>query len=237
MRPIVLILLVVVAVYVFFVKDLGIIHKPKHRPKKAQLLGILVGAALGFYDGFFGPGAGSFLIFLFVGVFGFDFLAASASAKVINLATNLASILYFGWTGHIIYGYAIPMALCSIVGAAIGARVAIAKGSRFVRVFEALAASGIEARPAVYDESFADAVREQLLSVDGVLVWVNPIEKGRDRSVLDAMLRQVADEGILVSAHPRVIEQMGTKEVLFRTRGMSWGCDTHLYATAEELRE
>jgi uncharacterized membrane protein YfcA len=135
LRPLVLILLVLVAIYVFFVKDLGIIHQPKHPPKKAQSLGILVGGALGFYDGFFGPGTGSFLIFLFVGVFGFDFLAASASAKVINLATNLASVIYFGWTGHILYAYAIPMALCSVLGAAIGTRLAIAKGSRFVRIF------------------------------------------------------------------------------------------------------
>ena len=99
------------------------------------MLGVLIGAALGFYDGFFGPGAGSFLIFLFVGVLGFDFLAASASAKVINLAANLASALYFGWTGHIIYSYAIPMAVCSVLGATIGTRLAIAKGSRFVRIF------------------------------------------------------------------------------------------------------
>jgi uncharacterized membrane protein YfcA len=146
LRPIVLGLLIVVAIYVFFVKDLGIIHQPKHRPKKAQWLGILVGAALGFYDGFFGPGAGSFLIFLFVGVFGFDFLAASASAKVINLATNLASVVYFGWTGHIIYAYAIPMALCSVLGATIGARLAIAKGSRFVRIFFLVVVSALIAK-------------------------------------------------------------------------------------------
>lgn len=135
LKPIVLVLLILVAIYVFLVKDLGIIHAPKHPPKKAQLLGILVGGGLGFYDGFFGPGTGSFLIFLFVGVFGFDFLAASASAKVINLATNLASFIYFGWTGHILYAYAIPMAACSVLGATIGARLAIAKGSRFVRIF------------------------------------------------------------------------------------------------------
>ena len=135
MRPIVLVLLVLVAIYVFFVNDLGIIHQPKHAPAKAQWLGVLIGAVLGFYDGFFGPGTGSFLIFLFVGVFGFDFLAASASAKAINLATNVASVLYFGWTGHIIYAYAVPMALCSVLGAAIGTRLAIAKGSRFVRIF------------------------------------------------------------------------------------------------------
>lgn len=135
MRPIVLVLLVLVAIYVFIVKDLGLIHQPRHAPKKATWLGVLIGAGLGFYDGFFGPGTGSFLIFLFVGVFGFDFLSASASAKAINLATNVGSLIYFGWTGHILYRYAVPMALCSVLGATIGTRLAIAKGSRFVRIF------------------------------------------------------------------------------------------------------
>ena len=136
LRPVVLILLVLVAIYVFFVKDLGLIHQPKHRPKKAQLLGILIGAALGFYDGFFGPGTGSFLIFLFVGVFGFDFLAASASAKAINLRHQhrLGNLLRLD-RAHYLCQYAVPMALCSVLGAAIGTRVAIAKGSRFVRIF------------------------------------------------------------------------------------------------------
>jgi hypothetical protein len=104
-------------------------------------------------------------------------------------------------------------------------------------VAEALRQVGIAAEMALYADEFVDEVREQLRRADGVLVWVNPIENGRDRSVLDALLQQVADEGIFVSAHPRVIRQMGTKDVLFRTRGMSWGCDTHLYATALELRE
>jgi uncharacterized protein len=135
LRPIVLVLLVLVAIYVFFVKDLGLIHQPKHTPKKAKWLGVLIGAGLGFYDGFFGPGTGSFLIFLFVGVFGFDFLSASASAKVINWATNVASVIYFGWSGNIIYQYAVPMAICSVLGSTIGTRLAIAKGSRFVRIF------------------------------------------------------------------------------------------------------
>jgi uncharacterized membrane protein YfcA len=75
------------------------------------------------------------LIFVFVGIFGFDFLAASASAKLINLATNLASALFFGATGHILYRVALPMAACSILGAWLGTRVAILKGSRFVRLF------------------------------------------------------------------------------------------------------
>jgi uncharacterized membrane protein YfcA len=146
MRPIVLVLLVLVAIYVFLIKDLGLVHRPRHAPKKARLLGMLIGAGLGFYDGFFGPGTGSFLIFLFVGVFGFDFLAASASAKVINLATNMASVIYFGWTGHIIYAYAIPMAICSVLGAAIGTRLAIAKGSRFVRIFFLVIVSALIAK-------------------------------------------------------------------------------------------
>src|ERR1043166_8061207 len=126
LKPIVLVLLVLVAIYVFFVKDLGLIHQPKPPPKKAQLLGILIRAGIGFYDGFFGPGTGSFLIFLFVGVFGFDFLAASASAQVINWATNIASVIYFASSGNILYQYAVPMALCNVLGAAIGTRLAIA---------------------------------------------------------------------------------------------------------------
>ena len=135
LRPLVLGLLVVVAIYVFVVKDLGLVHQPKHARRKAVGLGVLTGTTLGFYDGFFGPGTGSFLIFAFVGLFGFDFLAASASAKVINLATNLASVLYFGGTNHILYHAAIPMAGCNIVGSILGTRLALLKGSRFVRVF------------------------------------------------------------------------------------------------------
>lgn len=81
LRPLVLVLLVVVVVYVFLVKDLGLIHQPKHAPRKARWLAIGIGSVLGFYDGFFGPGMGSFLIFAFVGILGFDFLSASASAK------------------------------------------------------------------------------------------------------------------------------------------------------------
>jgi hypothetical protein len=110
-------------------------------------------------------------------------------------------------------------------------------GSRFEGVEQALRAAGVESEPAVYNDELVDEVREQLTGVDGALVWVNPIEGGHDRTILDAMLRQVADEGVFISAHPDIIQEMGTKEVLFRTRDMSWGCDTHLYATAQEFRE
>jgi len=115
-------------------------------------------------------------------------------------------------------------------------RDATPQNSRFVHVFEALAAVGIEARPAIYDESFAEEVREQLLAVDGVLVWVNPIQDGRNRASLDALLRDVSARGVWVSTHPDVTLKMGTKEVLHRTRSMGWGCDTALYRTAEAMR-
>ena len=109
--------------------------------------------------------------------------------------------------------------------------------SRFPRVFGALAALGVDAEPAVYHDDFCDEVRRQLMKVDGVLVWVNPIEGGRDRTVLDAMLREVAASGVFVSAHPDIILKLGTKEVLYRTREIGWGCDTHLYRSMEQLRK
>src|SRR3954467_12866580 len=110
------------------------------------------------------------------------------------------------------------------------------KASRFSDLFAALADVGAEAEPVVYEDEVLDAVRAQLATLDGVLVWVNPIHEGRDRANLDALLREVAARGVWVSAHPDVILKMGTKEVLHRTRTMSWGCDTALYRTAEAMR-
>jgi hypothetical protein len=110
--------------------------------------------------------------------------------------------------------------------------------NRYHRIFEELAARGIAAEPAVYADDMADEVYEQLTTVDGVLVWVNPLEEGRTRAKLDAVLRDVAAKGRpWVSAHPDVILKMGVKEVLYRTRHLGWGADTHLYRTAEEFRD
>jgi len=135
LRPLVLVLLVAVGAYTVLRPDLGSRHRPVYQGRMAALLGAGVGAVIGFYDGFFGPGTGSFLIFALVGLFGFDFLAASAGAKVVNVATNVAAILYFANGDKIAYGYALPMGLCNILGALAGARLAIFKGSRFVRGF------------------------------------------------------------------------------------------------------
>ena len=115
-------------------------------------------------------------------------------------------------------------------------RSASPEASRFKAVFAALADVGVDAEPVVYEDDVIDAVRAQLATFDGVLVWVNPIHEGRNRVNLDALLRDVAARGVWVSAHPDVILKMGTKEVLHRTRIMSWGCDTALYRTAEAMR-
>jgi Domain of unknown function (DUF6815) len=108
--------------------------------------------------------------------------------------------------------------------------------SRFAGTSKALRAAGVEAVGAPYADPFVEDIRARLLTVDGVLVWINPIQGGRDRSVLNAMLADVASRGVFVSAHPGVIAKMGTKEVLYRTREMSWGCDTRRYATLEAMR-
>lgn len=110
------------------------------------------------------------------------------------------------------------------------------ENSRFKTVFAALADVGVDAVPVVYEDDVLDDVRAQLAAVDGVLVWVNPIHEGRSRAKLDALLREVAGLGVWVSTHPDVIIKMGTKEVLYRTRTMSWGSDTDLYRTAEDMR-
>lgn len=121
-------------------------------------------------------------------------------------------------------------------GDAAARRETTPQNSRFVRVFEALAAIGIDALPAIYDESFAGAVRDQLLAVDGVLVWVDPIHQGKTREALDPLLREVAAQGPWVSAHPDVILKMGVKEVLHRTRHLGWGADTHRYDNVDTFR-
>ncbi len=134
MRPLVFLLLILVAIYTWLKKDFGSQNIVKVQGSKQSLYAAIIGTSLGFYDGFFGPGTGSFLIFTFIGILGFDFLQASASAKVVNFSTNLAATIYFAANNHIIYGIALPMAMFNIVGAIIGAKLAIAKGSAFVRV-------------------------------------------------------------------------------------------------------
>lgn len=153
LKPIILVLLIGVAIYTFVRKDFGSLHAPKWPEKKQRWIAIAIGAVLGFYEGFFGPGTGSFLIFAFVGLLGFNFLTASASAKVINITSNFAAIIWFAWSGNIMYKLAIPMAVCNVAGAFLGARLAITKGSGFLRVFFLIVMIALIARYA-YDIFF-----------------------------------------------------------------------------------
>src|SRR6185295_6739472 len=108
---------------------------------------------------------------------------------------------------------------------------------RLYRIYEELEAAGVAVEPVIFSEEELDSVRRQLLSLDGVLVWVDPIVAGRDRAVLDSLLSDVAEQGVFVSAHPDVILKVGTKDVLVRTRDMEWGTETLVYKTIEEMSE
>jgi len=134
-KPIILVVLILVALYTYFNKQFGIHQEKNHSVKKQVLMSAVFGLLIGFYDGLIGPGTGSFLILVFIAVLGFDFIGASAHAKIVNIATNLAAIIYFSSTGHILFQYAIPMAVFNLSGAYFGTRLALLKGNKFVRVF------------------------------------------------------------------------------------------------------
>jgi hypothetical protein len=153
MKPLLLAILIFVAFYTYTKKNFGVHTEKVHSRKERIIYGILISIVIGFYDGFIGPGAGSFLVLAFITLLGFDFLKASANAKMVNLATNLGSILFFVSTGRILFAIAIPMALSNAVGGAVGARLAIAKGNRFIRVFFLLVVTGTIIRFA-YDVFF-----------------------------------------------------------------------------------
>lgn len=146
LKPIILILLVLVLIYTFLKKDLGTNHKPKYVGKKFLIGGLLTGAILGFYDGFFGPGMGSFLIFAFVSIFGLDFLHASAYAKILNCASNIPAIIFFMSSGDVLFEVAIPLGIANIIGSVIGTKLALLKGSSFVRIFFLIVVTGVIAR-------------------------------------------------------------------------------------------
>ena len=134
-KPIILVVLILVAAYTYFNKQFGIHQQKEHSPAKQVFLAGIFGLIIGFYDGLIGPGTGSFLILVFIAVLGFDFIGASAHAKIVNMATNLAALIYFTSTGHVLFQYAIPMAVFNIIGSFFGAKLALLKGNKFVRIF------------------------------------------------------------------------------------------------------
>jgi uncharacterized membrane protein YfcA len=135
MKPLLLFMLIIVAIYTFTNKKFGDHTEKDHSFRQQIIYSLLISLVIGFYDGFIGPGAGSFLILSFIGMLGFDFLKASAHAKFVNLATNLGSITFFTITGKIIFSIALPMAACNALGGLLGARLAILRGNAFIRIF------------------------------------------------------------------------------------------------------
>jgi len=133
MRPMVLVLLIIVAVYTWFKPDLGKFENLRHLPKRRVQIAAIAGVLIGFYDGVFGPGTGSFLMLILVASLGYAFITASAIAKVVNVATNVGAIMVFGINGAVLWQIGIILGIANITGAVIGARLAIKGGSTLVR--------------------------------------------------------------------------------------------------------
>ena len=133
MRPLVIALLAIMLVYTWLRPSFGELDSGRTPTRRDITLGLLLGMAIGFYDGFFGPGAGSFLIFMFVRFFHFDFLRASACAKVVNVATCLAALVFLIPADAVLYHFAIPMGVVGMLGSVVGARLAMKGGNTWIR--------------------------------------------------------------------------------------------------------
>ena len=134
LRKVLPFILLAVLAYTLARKELGRTHAPRFSGRAECWAACTLGAVLGLYDGFFGPGTGSFFVFLFVRWLGYDFLSASASAKLLNTATNLAALLLFAYKGHVWWHFALTMALANVVGSLLGTRLALKHGTGFVRI-------------------------------------------------------------------------------------------------------
>ena len=133
-RPLVPVMLAVVLAYILWHKDLGARHAPIAFSRRRAYLALAVIGAIGFYDGFFGPGTGSLLMLLFIRFYGFDFLHASVGARTINVATNAGALLFFGIHGEVHWALGIAMGVCNGTGSVLGAHTAVKHGSKFVRM-------------------------------------------------------------------------------------------------------
>lgn len=134
-RPLILSLLILVSLYTFFRPHLGLEENLRFSRQKTKVIVALCGLLIGFYDGIFGPGTGTFLIFLLVGLIGYAFIKASATAKIVNIATNLGAIISFHFTGHIWWKLGFALAIANVTGGILGSKLAIKGGSKLVRKF------------------------------------------------------------------------------------------------------
>ena len=134
-RPIIVVLLIAVWLWTLLSPRMGAEDNIRWKgTRKHYAIAIVAGGVIGFYDGILGPGTGSFLLIVLVAGLGYSFLSASATAKIVNLGTNIAAIAVFGFTGSILWTLGLLMALCNVSGAIVGARTALTRGSGFVRV-------------------------------------------------------------------------------------------------------
>ena len=135
LKPIILIILIAIAIYTFLKKDLGKVVTRQLSQSRQMVLGAIIGLFIGFYDGFFGPGTGSFFVLAFVLVLGFEFVQASAYAKIVNCLTNISALIVFIRQGNYILEIALLLAIFNIVGSIIGSKMALKRGNSFIRIF------------------------------------------------------------------------------------------------------
>ncbi len=134
LRKLLPLVLLAVLAYTLARKDLGRHHAPGLSQGSERLAACAIALTVGFYDGFFGPGTGSFFVFLFVRLLGYDFLHASAAAKLLNTATNLSALVLFALKGHVWWHYAFTLAVANVAGSLLGTRLALRHGAGFVRL-------------------------------------------------------------------------------------------------------
>ncbi|MBB6346926.1 hypothetical protein FHU36_003471 [Nonomuraea muscovyensis] len=135
LRPAVMAVLLAVAAFVTLRPAMGSVPQPHLRTRRRAVVAVAVGGVgIAFYDGIMGPGTGTFLIIAFTTILGWDFVSASASAKILNTGTNLGALVVFGWQGHVLWTLGLGMAACNILGAQVGARMALRRGTAFVRI-------------------------------------------------------------------------------------------------------
>ena len=134
-KPVILVFLIGIAIYTYSQKNFGLHQEKDLSFAKQLIIGLTFGFLIGFYDGLIGPGTGTFLVLAFVSLLGNDFIRSSANAKYVNVGTNIAAIIYFAKTGHILYEYAIPMAVFNLCGSFLGIKLALLKGNKFIRIF------------------------------------------------------------------------------------------------------
>lgn len=146
LKPIILVLIIAVAVYTYRKKDLGQHERFRFAERRIPWLAAVIGALLGFYNGFVGPGTGSLLVFGFVSVIGYNFLSSSAISKVVNVIADVSSLVFFLMHKYVLFHLALPMMVCNVAGSYAGSHIAMLRGNTFIRKVFLVVVAGIIAR-------------------------------------------------------------------------------------------